>query len=49
MIKRLGLIVALAYLFFLLEMVLNDVLGVWAKPQLLLLLVVFWGLYSGIR
>ena len=49
MIKRLALILSLAYLFFLLEFMLNGVFGVWAKPELLLLLVIFWGLYSGIR
>jgi rod shape-determining protein MreD len=32
-----------------LEMVLNNSFGAWGKPELLLLLVVFWGLYSGIR
>ncbi len=49
MIKRLFVIALLAYLFFLLEFVLYDTLGVWGKPELLLLLVVFWGLYGGIR
>lgn len=49
MVKRLILIVVLAYVFFTLEFVLNEALGVWAKPELLLLLIVFWGLYSGIR
>ena len=49
MIKRLVLIAVLAYIFFVIEFILNGALGVWAKPELLLLLVVFWGLYSGIR
>ncbi len=49
MIKRLVLIIALAYFFFVLEFMLNGALGGWAKPELLLLLVVFWGLYSGVR
>ncbi|MBI3602142.1 MAG: rod shape-determining protein MreD [Candidatus Omnitrophica bacterium] len=49
MIKRLLVIALLAYLFFLLEFVLYDALGVWGKPELILLLVIFWGLYSGIR
>lgn len=49
MIKRLLLITALVYVLFLLEILLHDILGLWAKPQLLVLLVVFWGLYSGIR
>jgi rod shape-determining protein MreD len=49
MIKRLGVIFILTYFFFILEMVLNNTFGVWAKPELLLLLVIFWGLYSSIR
>ncbi len=49
MTKRIGIIAFLSYLFFIVEVVLNDTFGVWVKPQLLLLLVVFWGLYSGIR
>ena len=49
MIKRLILIAVLTYVFFILEFMLNGTLGVWAKPELLLLLVVFWGLYSGVR
>lgn len=49
MIKRIGIIGVLVYLFFILEVVLNDTFGGWFKPQMLLLLVVFWGLYSGIR
>ncbi len=49
MIKRLFVIALLAYFFFLLEFILYDTLGAWGKPELLLLLVVFWGLYSGIR
>ncbi|MEI7997916.1 MAG: rod shape-determining protein MreD [Candidatus Omnitrophota bacterium] len=49
MIKRLILIVVLAYILFLLELILGNALGVWGRPELLLLLVVFWGLYSGVR
>jgi rod shape-determining protein MreD len=49
MIKRLCVIIVLTYVFFIVEMLLNNALGVWAKPELLLLLVIFWGLYSGIR
>ncbi|MBF0490493.1 MAG: rod shape-determining protein MreD [Candidatus Omnitrophica bacterium] len=49
MIKPLIVIAVLAYIFFILEFMLNGTLGVWAKPELLLLLVVFWGLYAGIR
>jgi len=49
MIKRLTLIAVLSYFFFILEFTINGSLGGWAKPELLLLLVVFWGLYSGIR
>ncbi len=49
MIKRLCLIVLSAYIFFVFEALLNDIGGIWLKPELLLLLVIFWGLYSGIR
>jgi rod shape-determining protein MreD len=49
MIKRLCLILGLSYLFFILEFVLHGALGVWAKPELLMILVVFWGLYSSVR
>ena len=49
MIKRVAVIAVLAYIFFIIEVVLNDILGPWAKPELSLLLVIFWGLYSGIR
>ena len=49
MIKRVTVIVVLAYVFFVFELVLNAILGSWGKPELLLLLVIFWVLYSGIR
>lgn len=49
MIKRLALIAVLSYLFFMLEFMINGAFGGWAKPELLILLVVFWGLYSGVR
>lgn len=47
--KRIIVIAILAYLFFVMEFILYDLFGPWAKPELLLLLVVFWGLYAGIR
>lgn len=49
MIKQLSLIVVLSYVFFMLEFVINGTFGGWAKPELLVLLVIFWGLYSGVR
>ncbi len=49
MIKRLAIIAALVYAAFILEIVINDIFGLWAKPQLLIIVIVFWGLYSGIR
>ena len=47
--KRIAIIALLAYLFFVIEFILYDLFGPWGKPELVLLLVVFWGLYSGIR
>jgi rod shape-determining protein MreD len=49
MIKRLTLIFVLSYLFFVAEFVLNGALGPWAKPEFMMVLVVFWGLYSSVR
>jgi rod shape-determining protein MreD len=49
MIKRLTVITLLVYVLFIIEILLHDIFGLWAKPQLLVLLIVFWGLYSGIR
>ncbi len=47
--KRIIIIALLAYLFFILEFILYDLFGPWGQPQLLLLLIVFFGLYAGIR
>jgi len=37
------------YLFFLIEFLLFNVFGRWGKPDLLLLLIIFYNLYLGIR
>ena len=47
--KRLFAITALAYLFFLIEFILHNLFGKWAAPNLLLILVIFFDLYLGIR
>jgi rod shape-determining protein MreD len=47
--KRLATIFILTYVFFLVEFLLFDVFGRWGKPDLLLILIVFFNLYLGIR
>lgn len=47
--KRLLTIFILTYIFFLVEFLLFDVFGRWGKPDLLLILIVFFNLYLGIR
>ena len=47
--KRIAVIVVLAYFCFLLENALYHAFGAWGKPELLILLVVFLNLYLGIR
>ena len=47
--KRLFFILALTYLFFLAEFLLFNVFGRWGKPELLLILIIFFNLYLGIR
>lgn len=47
--KRLLTIFILTYTFFLIEFLLFDVFGRWGKPDLLLILIVFFNLYQGIR
>ncbi len=49
MIKRVAVILGLAYLLFLVEFVLYGAFGAWGKPELLVLLFVFLNLYLGIR
>lgn len=49
MIKRTAVILVLAYVLFLLEFVLYGAFGPWGKPELLVLLFVFFNLYLGIR
>ena len=47
--RRIGVIVALSFVFFLMEFFLFNLLGRWFKPNLLLLLVLFFNFYLGIR
>ena len=47
--KRLLIIVISVYLFFIAEFFLFNVFGRWGKPDLLLLLIVFYNLYLGVR
>ena len=49
MIKRVAVILALAYLSFVCEFILYNVFGPWGKPELLILLFIFFNLYLGIR
>ena len=42
-------IIAITYLFFLLEIVLANVFGKWLKPNLLVLFIIFVDLHLGIR
>ncbi len=47
--KRLSIVIISTYLFFLAEFFLFNVFGRWGKPDLLLVLIVFFNLYLGIR
>ncbi len=47
--KRLLIILGCTYLFFLLEFLLFNAFGRWGKPELLLILIIFFNLYLGIR
>ena len=47
--KRFFAIIISVYLFFLIEFLLFDIFGRWGKPDLLLLLIIFYNLYLGIR
>jgi rod shape-determining protein MreD len=47
--KRLAVILVSVYLFFLAEFFLFNVFGRWGKPDLLLLLTIFFNLYLGVR
>ena len=47
--KRLLAITLLSYLFFLIEFILHNLFGKWGTPNLLLILVIFFDLYLGIR
>lgn len=47
--RRIFLILAFTYLFFLLEFFLFNTFGRWGHPDLLLILIIFFNLYLGIR
>lgn len=47
--KRALFVIGMAYLAFVLEVVLFRHLGVWGKPEFLVLVIVFFTLYLGIR
>lgn len=47
--KKIVFIAVLVYLAFLAEFVLYNTFGAWGKPQLMVLVVIFCGLYWGIR
>lgn len=47
--KRILIILGLTYLFFLLEFLMFNAFGRWGKPELLIILIVFFNLYLGIR
>jgi rod shape-determining protein MreD len=47
--KRFLIVIISVYLFFLAEFFLFNVLGRWGKPDLLLLLIIFYNLYLGVR
>lgn len=49
MIKRFAAIAVLTYLAFAAEFILYNMFGAWGKPELVLLVIVFCGLYWGIR
>jgi len=47
--RRLLAITVLTFLFFCAEFIIFNLIGAWARPQLLVLLVIFFNLYLGIR
>jgi len=47
--KRVAVIALLAFLAYVLEFLLNNFWGPWGKPELLVLVVIFFNLYLGIR
>lgn len=49
MTKRLFAIAAAVYFFFIAEFVLYNTVGMWGKPELLVLAIIFCNLYWGIR
>ena len=49
MTKRAAAIAAVVYLFFIAEFVLYNTVGMWGKPELMVLAVIFCNLYWGIK
>ena len=49
MTKRVIAIAAVIYLFFIAEFVFYNTVGIWGKPELLVLAIIFCNLYWGIR
>ena len=47
--KRVAVIVLVSYFAYVLEFLLNNFWGPWGKPELLVLVVIFFNLYLGIR
>lgn len=47
--KNFGVITIFVYLAFLIEFVLYNTFGVWGKPELMVLVIIFCNLYWGIR
>ncbi|MBF0504328.1 MAG: rod shape-determining protein MreD [Candidatus Omnitrophica bacterium] len=47
--KRIAVIALVSYLAFVLEFVLFNAFGSWGKPEFLILVVIFFNLYLGIR
>jgi len=47
--KRIAVIVLVSYLAFMSEFVLYNALGTWGKPEFLILVIVFFNLYLGVR
>ena len=47
--RQIGLIAIIAFIFFLIEFSLFNFFGSWLRPNLMILLIIFFTLYTGIR
>src|SRR5262245_23603085 len=47
--RRIIFITVLVFLFFMLQFLLFNLVGWWLRPQLLILLIIFFDLYLGVR